>query len=291
MVQVSSHSSPASSLPSSLASLPATVPDQTEVLDLSSSSSARRDQTAPAPAAPVPAPVYTGVSGVNTTPAHSRRDRDHDTSSPLSLVGALRRLGTNVNLVPVNFSMTRSRSQSPGSPVTVSRSDADHRSVTRSHGHPRSSSSVVTVSQRYSSSSRSHRDRSDRADRSVPSSSQRHSRSSSSAVIERLGLAVVPSSSNTRPQAEAQHGVSMPLAEATRLLNNTWDQESVRQADLFINNLASASSSSSSMSLTTTTSSFTRQHSSPAAASEYYNPAAPTDDSTDSSDSQAANNS
>jgi len=284
-------------LPTSLVSLPATVPDQTEVLDLSSSSRRPPDQTDQTAPAPVPPPAYLGA-GVNTTPAHSRRDRhDTDTSSPLSLVGALRRLGTNVNLVPVNFSMTsRSRSHSP-STVTVTRAETETRHRDRSN-----SPSVVTVSHRWSHS-RSHRDR----DRSVPSERERHrherhhrttsSSSSSSAVIERLGA---PSTSSSSRHSQ---GVAMPLAEATRLLTNTWDNESVRQADMFINSLTPAATT------TTAAPSVIRQLSSPAAvatpttsaatsassatseqtSSEYYNPAMPTDDSTDSSDSNNPN--
>jgi len=241
--------------------LPATVPDQTEVLDLSSSSRHRpSDQTAPAPIPTLPV-TQNSISGVNTTPAHAHNrhvsTRDTNTTTPLSLVGALRRLGTNVNLVPVNFSMTsRSRSQSP-STVTVSRAETDSRHRDRSH-----SPSIVTVSHRWS-----HRSQ---RDRSVPSDRHRHhhhhhrsSTSSSSvvassqAVIERLGGA--SSSSSSRHS----HGVAMPLAEATRLLNNSWDTESVRQADMFINSLAAvpvgiAASSSSSVPLL-------RQNSSPAA--------------------------
>ena len=283
--------SPVIPLPASLVSLPATVPDQTEVLDLSSSARRPADQTAPAPVPPVPPPSYPPVAGVNTTPAHTRRDRpqDSDTSSPLSLVGALRRLGTNVNLVPVNFSMTsRARSHSP-STVTVTRApDSDTRQRDRSH-----SPSIVTVSQRWSH----HRDRShgSHRDRSVPSDRERHrherhhrtssSSSSSHAVIERLGAA----------STSRHSGVAMPLAEATRLLNNTWDSESVRQADMFINSLSTASTT---VTTATTTAVVTRQNSSPAvvtstatsatdqtSGSEYYNPAMPTDDSTDSSDS------
>ena len=127
--------------------LPATVPDQTEVLDLSSSSRHRpSDQTAPAPIPPLPV-TQNSISGVNTTPAHAHNrhvsTRDATTTSPLSLVGALRRLGTNVNLVPVNFSMTsRSRSHSP-STVTVTRAETDSRHRDRSH-----SPSIVTVSHR-----------------------------------------------------------------------------------------------------------------------------------------------
>jgi len=68
-------------------------------------------------------------------------------------------------------------------------------------------------------------------------------------------------------------GVALPLAEATRLLNNSWDQESVRQADMFISSLATN---------TTNVTASSRVD------SEYYNPPVPTEDSTDSSDSNTA---
>ena len=295
---------PALPLPASLVSLPATVPDQTEVLDLSSSARRPPDQTAPAPAPPAAAPAGYAGSGVNTTPAHSRRDRQEaDTSSPLSLVGALRRLGTNVNLVPVNFSMTsRSRSHSP-STVTVTRAETDTRHPHREQRSPGPGPSIVTVSHRWAHEHghRAHRAHGHRAsDSRAPGERERHRhdhrhhRSSSAAaashaVIERLGSS-----------SRHSHGVAMPLAEATRLLNNSWDTESVRQADMFINSLAVATSTSSSTSSSSASAagpaaaaSLARQHSAPAAAaageaagpSEYYNPAVPTEDSTDSSDS------
>ena len=126
-----------------------------------------------------------------------------------------------------------------------------------------------------------------RRDRDRGSSSS----ASSQAVIERLGHT---------PRGQS-HGVAMPLAEATRLLSNSWDSESVRQADMFIDSLAVTSSAAATASVP----GVSRQNSSPAAvtatpavtaaatpgaSSEYYNPAMPTDDSTDSSDSNTQNN-
>ena len=229
-------SQPQLPLPSTI-SLPATVPDQdqTEVLDLSSSRRSLEEQTAPAPAPPAaPGNLSSSLASLGglqgerqerhlPSPAHSRlsrETRERDTSSPMSLVGALRRLGTNVNLVPVNFSLSnRSRSQSPGT-VTVTRTETEsrQRSLVRQRERQRER-------QRY-------RDR----DR------------------QRLSL-----------------GVALPLAEATRLLNNSsWDQESLRQADIFISSLATSEPPVSRPE------------------PEYYNPAAPTEDSTDSSDSNNA---
>ena len=226
-------------LPSTI-SLPATVPDQdqTEVLDLSNSRRNLEEQTAPTPATPaasvntpsslgslqgerlerhLPSPAHSRHSRENR---ESRESRERDTNSPMSLVGALRRLGTNVNLVPVNFSLSnRSRSQSPGT-VTVTRTESESRQR-----------SLVRQRERQRERHR-YRDR----DR------------------QRLSL-----------------GVALPLAEATRLLNNsTWDQESLRQADMFISSLATSEPPVSRPE------------------PEYYNPAAPTEDSTDSSDSNNA---
>ena len=234
---------PALPLPSSL-SLPATVPDQdqTEVLDLSNSRRSLEEQTAPVPATPaVSVNLSSGLQGERLLPSpahsrHSREGRERDPSSPMSLVGALRRLGTNVNLVPVNFSLSnRSRSQSPGT-VTVTRteSEARQRSLVRQRERQRER-------QRYRERDRD-RDR----------------------------------------QRLQSLGVALPLAEATRLLNNSWDQESLRQADIFISSLAA-----------TTTTASTTATPEPAASrveAEYYNPAAPTEDSTDSSDSNNASN-
>ena len=225
-------SQPPLPLPSTL-SLPATVPDQdqTEVLDLSSTRRNVEDQTPPAPvrtaaSVRVSSPVAGERDRHQPSPAHSR---ETDTSSPMSLVGALRRLGTNVNLVPVNFSLSnRSRSQSPGT-VTVTRTETESRQRERS---------LVRVRPR-------HRDRQERQRLLLPS---------------RQSL-----------------GVALPLAEATRLLNNSWDQESVRQADMFISSLATNTSNTSGTAAR--------------AEAEYYNPAAPTEDSTDSSDSNTAANS
>jgi len=227
-------SQPPLSLPSTLP-LPATVPDQdqTEVLDLSSSRRNVDQQTPPAPittAAPVAFSSTVQAERPQPSPAHSR-ERESDNSSPMSLVGALRRLGTNVNLVPVNFSLSnRSRSQSPGT-VTVTRTETETRQRERSLVRPR----------------HRHRDRQERQRLVLPSR-------------QSLGL-----------------GVALPLAEATRLLNG-WDQESVRQADMFISSLANN---------TTNVTATNRVD------SEYYNynPPAPTEDSTDSSDSNTATNS
>merc|ERR1740129_1837525 len=99
-------------------SLPAIVPDQAEVLDLSSGS--RRRETAPSLPSSLPSsrslPPYL-AQGLTAPVAHSR-PREEVAGSALSLVGALRRLGTRVNLVPVNFSNDQRQSSRSRSPVT-----------------------------------------------------------------------------------------------------------------------------------------------------------------------------
>ena len=86
--------------PPNLASLPATVPDQAEVLDLSSGP--RRELQPP------PRPVPPPLQPLPPSPARPEE-------RALSLVGALRRLGTRVNLVPVSFGgQRRSGSGGPG---------------------------------------------------------------------------------------------------------------------------------------------------------------------------------
>ena len=205
-------------------SLPATVPDQTEVLDLSAGG--RRGEVArPRPTAPTPAPYTSGTAPLNTTPAHSRGQD----GSALSLVGALRRLGTRVNLVPVNFSVSDRRS---------ARAHRD-RSVPRAERRPR--------------------------DRQV--------------VIERLGRVRSPP---PRPEHSASTFVSrlapslsLPLAEAARLLNNGWDQESLREADMFVQSLdprPGAVAGSAPVA-----------GAGPGVTAEYYNPATPTEDSSEES--------
>jgi len=266
MVMGGRQAQPAPTAPA-LVSLPATVPDQAEVLDLSSGP--RRDP--PPPPRPVPSPytshnlpnLPTSNLSQNPAPAHSR-PRHED--SARTLVGALRRLGTRVNLVPVNFSVDRTRSHSPvrsHSPslgretmVTVARASSEDRrgerssnwQVRRDRSH-RDRSSSRSHGDR-SSSSRSHdRSRSHGGDRSSSRSHRdRH------AVIERMSSR--PPSPSLPRQSELgltyvsrlSPSIALPLAEATRLLsthstNTTWEADSVREADMFMRDLASTSSS------------------------------------------------
>lgn len=221
----------------------------------------------------------------NPAPAHSR-PRHED--SALTLVGALRRLGTRVNLVPVNFSVDRTRSHSPvrsHSPglareamVTVARASSEDRRGARSSNWQiraqrdrshRDRSSSRSHGER-SSSSRSH-DRAGRSHGERSSGSRSHGERTSSrshrerqAVIERMTefqRSSRPPSPSLPRQSELgltyvsrlAPSVALPLAEATRLLgghtiNNSWEADSVREADMFVRDLASTSTSRGSAS-------------------------------------------
>jgi len=273
-----------------LVSLPATVPDQAEVLDLSAGP---RRETPPVlpPPRPVPSPYAGHSSSVNLTPcpapAHSR-PRSED--SALTLVGALRRLGTRVNLVPVNFSVDRTRSHSPvrsSSPgnnretmVTVARASSEdrrgdrssgwqvrnHRDRERSHRDRDRTSSRSQGDRNTSSrsrdrtSSRIHGDGSSGSRSSTDRSSRPHR--DRHAVIERISefhrVNRPPSPSLPRQSdlgltyvSRLSPTVALPLADATRLLNSqtmsnsTWEPESVREADIFMRDLASTSTARS----------------------------------------------
>jgi len=263
MVMGGRQAQPAPTAPA-LVSLPATVPDQAEVLDLSSGP--RRDP--PPPPRPVPSPYSSHnlpPSSLTQSPAPAHSRPRHEDSAR-TLVGALRRLGTRVNLVPVNFSVDRTRSHSPvrsHSPslaretmVTVARASSEDRrgerssnwQVRRERSH-RDRSSSRSHGDR-SSSSRSHdRSRSHGGDRSSSRSHRdRH------AVIERMSSR--PPSPSLPRQSELgltyvsrlSPSIALPLAEATRLLsthstNTTWEADSVREADMFVRDLASTSNS------------------------------------------------
>jgi len=272
MVMGGRQAQPAPPTPA-LVSLPATVPDQAEVLDLSSGP--RRD---PPPSLPPPRPVPSPYSHALPTsslaqtpaPAHSR-PRHED--SALTLVGALRRLGTRVNLVPVNFSVDRTRSHSPvrsHSPslaretmVTVARASSEDRRGERSNNWQVRGHRDRDRSHRERSSGRSHGDRSSNRshERSgVRSSSRSHGGDRSSSRSHRDRQAVIerrsrPPSPSLPRQSELgltfvsrlSPSIALPLAEATRLLsthsNNTWEADSVREADMFVRDLASTSNS------------------------------------------------
>ena len=285
VVMAGRQGQPAPPVPA-MVSLPATVPDQAEVLDLSSGP--RRDPPPPSlpPPRPVPPPYVTHALPTsslaqNPAPAHSR-PRHED--SALTLVGALRRLGTRVNLVPVNFSVDRTRSHSPvrsHSPglaretmVTVARASSEDRRGARSSNWQiraqrdrshRDRSSSRSHGER-SSSSRSHDRAAGRSHGERSSGSRSHGERTSSrshrerqAVIERMTefqRSSRPPSPSLPRQSELgltyvsrlSPSVALPLAEATRLLgghtiNNSWEADSVREADMFVRDLASTSTS------------------------------------------------
>ena len=132
--------------PSAINSLPATVPDHTEVLDLSQGSRrigggqgpstlTRSNSIPPYLGQGLPAPTQSRPPIVSGSSSRS------SSNSALSLVGALRRLGTRVNLVP------------------ISESNSGHRSSSSRHGSSNSGSSRHSSHSSSRSSSRrsSHR--------------------------------------------------------------------------------------------------------------------------------------
>ena len=210
---------PSQAAPPHLATLPATVPDQAEVLDLSSGP--RRElgrEAQPTPPRPVP-PPYVGSHPVTAHSSRNERPRHEDRA--LSLVGALRRLGTRVNLVPVNFaSQRRSGSHSP-----------QPREERRRGG----GWSTGSERERRREESRANR-----------------SRDRQAAVIERLSeyrRTRVPAAGRETEQGAQSRGLTfvsrlspdlglaMPLAEATRLLTQGWEAGQVREADQFVREL------------------------------------------------------
>ena len=121
--------------PSTINSVPATVPDHAEVLDLSQGS---RRTSSSGPSSRSSNPPYLG-QGL-PAPTHSRPSVNRSSSSSaLSLVGALRRLGTRVNLVPINDSGNH---RSNSLRESGSRSSRRHR---HHHHHPHHSTSSQFV--------------------------------------------------------------------------------------------------------------------------------------------------
>ena len=212
----SSAPPPSQAAPPHLATLPATVPDQAEVLDLSSGPRRELGREAQPPPRPVP-PPYAGSHPVTAHSSRSERPRHEDRA--LSLVGALRRLGTRVNLVPVNFaSQRRSGSHSP-----------QPREERRRGGW-----STGSERERRRDESRSNR-----------------SRDRQAAVIERLSeyrRTRLPAAGRETEGTQSRGltfvsrlspdlGLAMPLAEATRLLTQGWEAGQVREADQFVREL------------------------------------------------------
>ena len=173
--------------PTTTSSLPALVPDQAEVLDLSQGP--RRDE--PPPRSTVPPYVGQGMPAPSQTRPGVVRS-----NSALSLVGALRRLGTRVNLVPVS-------------------SEGGSRSRSSSHGSRSGSGSSSSRS-----SSRHHRHSTRNRDSDRSRSRRHHTRDTD-------GPSIVPAPTFPAPApilnipAHTDQGLALPLAEASRLLGIT----------------------------------------------------------------------
>ena len=146
--------------PSAINSLPATVPDHTEVLDLSQGSRrvgggqgpstlSRSNSIPPYLGQGLPAPTQSRPPTVSGSSSRS------SSNSALSLVGALRRLGTRVNLVP------------------ISESNSGHRSSSSRHGSSHGGSSSSSSS-RHSSSHSSSRSSSRRSSHRHQQQLQQH---------------------------------------------------------------------------------------------------------------------
>ena len=233
-------SHPAQAPPPHLSTLPATVPDQAEVLDLSSGP--RRD-------APPPRPVPPPFAASAPTPAHSRAPRHEDRA--LSLVGALRRLGTRVNLVPVNFSSGR-RSGAAGREERRRAGWAGGRREERRGAARDRSAAVIERLSEY------RRGRTGLPRTEVAAEAAGRPTAFVSRMPPEVGLAeglVLPPDVGLGIPAEmglgapvevglgipaeslGEAGLAMPLAEATRLLSQGWEPRQLREADQFVRDL------------------------------------------------------
>ena len=215
------NSRPNLSAPTTTSSLPATVPDQAEVLDLSQGP--RREEQPPRSSVP----PYLGQG----MPAPSQtRPGVERTSTALSLVGALRRLGTRVNLVPIS-SESSSRVRSGSSRSSSARGEGGSGRT----GGGTSSSRSSSRTHRHSSRS-SHRDQ----ERSRSRTQGRDHVAPS--IVPAPILHTLPTSVLSTPSTSILHtptpilntpptpvlsvpvqevGVALPLTEATRLLGIT----------------------------------------------------------------------
>jgi len=233
---VAESSRPNLSAPTTTSSLPATVPDHTEVLDLSRG--ARREDPAPLRS---PVPPYLGQGMPAPSQTRPGVMRNSNSTTALTLVGALRRLGTRVNLVPVASSEGSSRPRSSRSSTSSrhgsSSSGSSSRSSQRHHRHASRHHSSGGVSDR--SRSRNNRDH------RVPLTTT----TAPSLVPPPAVLA--PASSHflalsTNPATMVQDtGFALPLAEATRLLGITLDTLPVRSSAANIPPLSEAAGSES----------------------------------------------
>lgn len=187
--------------PTTTASLPATVPDQAEVLDLSQGP--RREE------APVRSTVPPYIGQGMPAPSQTRPGVVR-TSSALSLVGALRRLGTRVNLVPVSAEVGATSSRNRAEAGATSSRNRDEAGPTSSRTRPsgsRRSSSHRHTSRHSDSGRRSRRPPRDPDNPSiVPSPS-----------LPIQAPDTLPSLLSLPPG----ESIALPLAEATRLLGLT----------------------------------------------------------------------
>lgn len=274
---------PSQAPPPHLSALPATVPDQAEVLDLSSGP--RRDS---APPRPVPPPyIAAAPSGPAVAHVQTRQTPRHEDRA-LSLVGALRRLGTRVNLVPVNFSSHR-RNTGAGASTGAVRGEERRRSGTSGvpwQGDRRhrdgadgggtgggSRSRVHSTGETGARSSRSSAGRERQAAVIERISEYRRGRVNTRAEERNTGLTYV---SRLSPEL----GLAMPLAEATRLLATGWEPGQLREADQFVRDLE-ASQGTSTVEVTAEAGS-----SGGGEGDQYYNPSQPTE--TETSPTEAA---
>jgi len=269
---------PSQAPPPHLSALPATVPDQAEVLDLSSGP--RRDSAPPRPVPPPyipPPPSGPALAHVQTRQAPRHEDR------ALSLVGALRRLGTRVNLVPVNFSSHR-RNTAAGASTGAVRGEERRRSGTS--GVPWQGDRRHRDGDGAGGGSRSRVSNSGEA--GVRSSRSSSGRERHAAVIERISE-YRRGRVNTRQEERntgltyvsrlsPELGLAMPLAEATRLLATGWEPGQLREADQFVRDLEASQG--------TSTVEVTAEAGSSGGGDQYYNPSQPTE--TETSPTEAA---
>jgi len=198
--------------PTTTASLPATVPDQAEVLDLSQGP--RREE------APVRSTVPPYIGQGMPAPSQTRPGVVR-TSSALSLVGALRRLGTRVNLVPVSTEVgaTSSRNRAEAGATSSRNRDEVGATSSRSRAEAGPNSSRTRPSGSRRSSSHRHTSRhsdSGRRSRRPPRDPDNPS------IVPSPSLPIqAPDTLPSLLSLPPGESIALPLAEATRLLGLT----------------------------------------------------------------------
>jgi len=208
--------------PSTINSVPATVPDHTEVLDLSQGS---RRSSSSGPSSRSSNPPYLG-QGL-PAPTHSRPSVNRSSSSSaLSLVGALRRLGTRVNLVPINDSGNHRSSSSRESSSRSSRRHRHHH-----HHHHSTSSQFIDLRHLRDASTSTITSSSSQTQPAVAASIITSSVYSEAATPQAVSIAggimpvPAPVTSGAGPSGAIAidniGGIAMGLGEATRLLGIT----------------------------------------------------------------------